>query len=150
MKKIVLLAVLISTIAFGNDIQIPENVSSAFTKEFPGVADVNWKMEFDKYQAEFTHKNKSMIALFNHQGECVETGTYINKNELPEKTLEEIDWYYKNPQIISTRKAKDLQSTNFYRVTVETEEAFYFLKVDEEGDIIDTSVRYFSQNTGSK
>jgi hypothetical protein len=150
MKKIVLLAVLISTIAFGNDIQIPENVSSAFTKEFPGVANVNWKMEFDKYQAEFTQKNKTMTALFNTRGECIETATYIHQNELPDKTLEEIDWYYKNAQIISSRKAKNIQSNCYYRVIVETEEAFYFLKVDEEGDIIDTSVRYLSENAGRK
>ena len=150
MKKLVLLAVLVSTFAFGNDVTIPENVSSAFEQKFPKVEDVNWKKEFNNYQVEFTQKNIPMTALFNSEGECVETATYIQKDELPEKTLDEIDGYYNNGLIISSRKAKDFNSTNFYRVTVETGEAFFFLKVDEEGDIIDTSVRYLSQKTDKK
>jgi hypothetical protein len=150
MKKIVLLAALVSTFAFGNNVPVPENITSAFVEKFPKAEVVNWVKEFDKYQVEFTQKNIPMTALFNKEGECVETATYIKKNELPEKTLEEIDWYYDNALIVSSKKAKDHKSTNFYRVTVETGEAFFFLKVDEEGDIIDTSVRYFSQNTEKK
>lgn len=150
MKKLVLLTVLISTFAFGNDVTVPDNVSSAFNKKYPKAEDVNWSKEFNNYQVEFTHKNTPMTALFNMEGDCVETATYIQKDELPEKTLEEIDWYYTNALIISSRKAKDYKSANFYRVTVETGDAFFFLKVDEEGDIIDTSVRYLSENTEKK
>jgi len=150
MKKIVLLAVFISTVAFSNNVQIPDHVSTAFTSKFPGVEDVNWKREFNMFRAEFTQKNKTMTALFSTDGKWVETATYIQENQLPEKTLEEIDWYYDNALIISSRKAKDYKSTNFYRVTVETGEAFYFLKIDEEGDIIDTSVQYLTQKTSKK
>ena len=150
MKKIVLLAVLISTVAFGNNIPIPDHVTSAFIEKFPGVDNVTWEKEFNNYRAEFTQKNRTMTALFTDDGRWIETATYINETDLPEKTIDEIDWYYKNGLIISSRKGKDYKSTNFYRVTVETGEAFYFLKVDEEGDIIDTSVRYLSQKTDKK
>ncbi|MGD2035259.1 MAG: hypothetical protein PVF73_09405 [Bacteroidales bacterium] len=150
MKKIVLLAALISTVAFGNNADIPEVIASAFSSEFPAAEDVNWKKEFSLYKADFILKNKPMTALFNHAGECVETATYIDEKELPQKALKEIDWYYNNWQIVSSRKARDSNSDHFYRVTVETGEAFYFLKVDEEGDIIDTSVRHLSQKTDKK
>ncbi len=150
MKKLLLLAVLVSTFAFGNNVQIPDNVSSAFDQKFPKAEVINWKKEFNNYQVEFTQNNIAMTALFTHEGECVETATYIKKDDLPENTLEEIDVHYVNGMIISSRKAKDQNSTNFYRVTVETGDAFFFLKVDEEGDIIDTSVRYLAQNTAGK
>lgn len=151
MKKIVLLlTVMISVLAFGNNIEIPDNVSSAFTKKFPGAENVNWEIEFNNFKVEFTRNNKTMTALFSDEGKWVETATYINEDDLPENTLEEINWYYKNGLIISSRKAKDYKSNDFYRVTVESGDAFYFLKVDEEGDIIDTSVRYLSQKTDNK
>lgn len=150
MKKLLFLAVLVSTFAFGNDVQVPDIVSSAFAQQFPQAEVINWKMDFNNYHVEFIQNSIAMTALFDQEGECVETATYIKKNDLPENTLEEIDLHYVNGMIISSRKAKDHESTNFYRVTVETGEAFFFLKVDEEGDIIDTSVRYLTQNTARK
>ena len=150
MKKLLLFAALVSTFAFGNDVKVPDDVSSAFAKKFPNAEVIKWEKQFNHYQVEFTQNNVAMTALFNDEGECVETATYIKKDDLPENTLEEIDMHYVNGMIISSRKAKDSKSTNFYRVTVETGEAFFFLKVDEEGDIIDTSVRYLTQNTTGK
>ena len=150
MKKLLLFAALVSTFAFGNDVSVPDDVSSAFTQKFPKAEVIKWEKHFNNYQVEFTQNNVAMTALFNDEGECVETATYIKKDDLPENTLEEIDMHYVNGMIISSRKAKDSKSTNFYRVTVETGEAFFFLKVDEEGDIIDTSVRYLTQNIAIK
>ncbi len=140
-----MIAAMISAVAFGNNTKVPDNVSTAFSNKFPGAEDVNWKKEFNKFEVEFTQKNETIIALFSKDGSWIETATYIDVEDLPAKTIKEIELYYEKGFISSIRKAVDFRKNNFYRVTVETGEAFYFLKVDEEGDIIDTSVRYKSQ-----
>lgn len=62
---------------------VPESVKSAFTSQFPGASDVDWKMKNGNYKVDFDMNGADHMAEMTQSGELVSKGMEIKKDELP-------------------------------------------------------------------
>ena len=65
------------------DNDVPQAVKSAFTSQFPGASDVDWKMKNGNYKAKFDMNGTDHMAEMTQSGELVCKGVEIKKDELP-------------------------------------------------------------------
>jgi hypothetical protein len=85
MKKFIMMMVCLAAINLSCfAIPVPKAVTDAFTKKFPGAANVKWGKESTKeYEAEFKLNGKKLSANFLDNGNWTETEAMIAVAELP-------------------------------------------------------------------
>lgn len=66
-----------------SDKEVPQAVKEAFAKKFPGAKVEHWQKENVNYEAEFDFEKAEMSANFDEKGNCLETETEIQTNDLP-------------------------------------------------------------------
>lgn len=86
--------------------EVPKVVKEAFQKEYPNTK-VNWDIETDGFEAEFTMNGKDASANYDKKGHKVATEIEIKENELPAKALTYIAMTYPNKKIKETAKITD-------------------------------------------
>ncbi len=87
MKKLMILMVFISTMAFtacGQKEHVPANVKTAFSQKFPNAKKVSWDKEnAHEWEAEFKMNDKAYSANFATDGTWKETEYRVKSSELP-------------------------------------------------------------------
>ncbi|MBG6062301.1 Putative beta-lactamase-inhibitor-like, PepSY-like [Flavobacterium micromati] len=86
--------------------EVPKFVKEAFQKEYPNTK-VNWDIETDGFEAEFTMNGKDASANYDKKGHKVATEIEIKENELPAKASTYIAMTYPNKKIKETAKITD-------------------------------------------
>ncbi|HEY9002922.1 MAG TPA: hypothetical protein VIM89_16325 [Mucilaginibacter sp.] len=76
-----------STMAFAQNVTVPQNVRTAFSQKFPQVQLKNWKMENGQYVASFVMDKRDCEATYAKDGDWVSTLTiyrHVFKHLTPE------------------------------------------------------------------
>jgi len=132
--------------AYGQYLDVPQKVKDALNKKFPGAEEVSWIKKMNNYEAEFFFNDDLEAALFNEHGEWLETSTFISEDELPEKAIIDINELYEGGFINEATQVLDNKDIIYYRVSVYTDQATYYLKINNNGEIIDTLKEINSDN----
>ena len=116
MKNLLLLLILIAffnLIAIGQkNKDVPANVKTAFSKEFPEASKVKWSKESDKeWEAEFNIDGKEYSAIFDNSGAWMETEYESSLSEIPAVVKSSLDkdfvgFQIKECEISVTREGK--------------------------------------------
>lgn len=77
---------------------VPEIVKNSFSNQFPGIK-VSWENEGGNYEAGFVQNKVTMSAVFNEQGQLLETEKEIPVSALPAEIRSYVDIHYKGSVI---------------------------------------------------
>lgn len=127
MKKLIILAMAFSTIAFTacqQKTEVPAKVKNAFEQKISNAKDVEW--EYDKedkfWEVEYEIGKDEFTSAFDENGKWIETEKEIEISELPEAVKTTLNTDYSD---------YDVEEVEF----VETPEGkFYEVKVELEND----------------
>ncbi len=139
MIKICFLFIFLSVLtAYGQNTDIPEKVKDALNKKYPEAEEVSWIKKADNYEAEFFYDDELKAALFDANGQWLETSTFISEDELPGEAIYDIDETYEEGFINEAMQVTDNSGVIYYKVSVYTDKATFYLKINSEGEIIET------------
>ncbi len=142
MKKIILSLSVMMTVAatavFANeDPGVGEDVLTSFEKEFAGAQSVEWKTEADYFKATFILGDHRTIAYFNQDGELEGSIRSIFYTQLPLAVLTAVNKKYAGAEVLDVNEVNNNSGT-FYRITLESGEKKYRMRVDAAGNITST------------
>lgn len=141
MKKAILIFACIA--AFGtpsmaqinNEAQAPEIVLAAFAEKFADVKTVKWEQESQTlWEAEFKMKGADYTAIFDYNGQWLETEHNIKKSEIPENLKAAISKDYAGYKIEKAEMVESPAGTG-YEIELEKGEEEVTLMVDTKGVI---------------
>jgi hypothetical protein len=129
MKKQILLVLLVlfSTAVLAQEaskekenknVKVPEAVSQAFNKDFPGIKNVNWSSEDNEFEAEFKLNGAEASANYDKTGHRTETEIGINGKDLPADAMNYITKNYAAYKISEVNKVTDSKNILSYEVIV--------------------------------
>lgn len=113
MKKFlfVALAVILTTSSFGQKTSkdnIPQVVKDSFKKSFPTVQNEKWEKENQNFEAEFYLNKQEMSALFDPEGNLIETEVEITIGDLPETIVNYVSKNLSGKKIKEASKITDV------------------------------------------
>jgi hypothetical protein len=136
MKKIALIAsLLISTLAFGQEVDLPDAVIKAFEEKFSDAENVTWKLVKTNYQATFEEIEITM-ALFSPEGEWLKTVMIISEDDLPVMAIEHIEDNYEDAEINQVQMIKNNKEEITYLVVLMVDDEKVKIKFNKEGVVI--------------
>ena len=139
MKKLILFILLLFVLtAYGQQFDVPQEVRIAFSKRFPEAKDISWIKKSENFEAEFFYKDDLKAALYDANGVWLQTSTAVSEEEIPEKALNEINKEYEDGFINDAAVVTDNNNNTYYNVSVYTDQAAYYLKINDKGDILET------------
>lgn len=137
MKKIVFIAsLLLSTVAFGQNIEVPDAVIAAFEEKFPDAEEVKWKKLKTNYQATFEDIETTM-AQFTPEGKWVKTAVIVTEDELPVIAAEHIEENFENAEITQVQMVENSKEEITYLVVMVVGDEKIKIKFDDEGVVIE-------------
>lgn len=119
---------------------VPENVEKAFQSRFPQAEEVEWMEGEAGYEAIFLLGDYSKSAIFNENGEWLETNTFLNEDQVPAeiiqalKTLYSGDTYTYNNFILTESNREEPT----YQLSVDSEEKSISLVMDAKGNVLES------------
>lgn len=130
MKKLVLLWILISLQVWGrnqiNELDLPQNVSKNFRKQYPSAMNVVWEKVDNEYEASYTDNGKTFWVHFDETGAVTRLDKEIEATELPNIHVQKIRELYANDFRIMQVVLRDYTSRRAtYWVTVKHSSLFY-------------------------
>jgi len=78
--------------------KVPSAVKGSFTKDFPGIT-AKWEKEKANYEAGFKQNGKAMSAVYNTNGNKIETEMEIETSALPAAVTTYVAQNYKGGKI---------------------------------------------------
>ncbi|MES2382006.1 MAG: PepSY-like domain-containing protein [Bacteroidota bacterium] len=142
MKKttIMIAAVLFSTLTFAQETHekdipakgVPAKVKEALQKQFPNAKEVKWEKENDKYEAAFDLNKADYSALFDVDGNLIETEVEIKLSELPNGVLAYIKTKYTGQKVKEAAKITDAKGTVTYEAEIKGKDLLF----DSNGQFI--------------
>ena len=114
------------------EVEVPQIVRDAFSKEYPQVVKVIWDRENENYEASFDLNKVDHSVLIDQEGKVVETEIEIEESELPVRILKYIDMHYPRKRLKEAAKITDAKGN----VTYEAEVKGVDLLFDSIGDFI--------------
>ena len=108
------------------------NVAANFSKLYSSAQSPLWFKNSKTLDVYFKNGNGSVFAAFSFNGDFKFAITDLNKNGLPPKMAEQIQYTYPSYsiEIVKEIKTKDI---TVYRVTLENSKGFITIQADEEG-----------------
>ena len=79
--------------------KVPSAVKGSFTKDFPGIT-AKWEKEKANYEAGFKQNGKAMSAVYNTNGNKIETEMEIETSALPAAVTTYVAQNYKGGKIL--------------------------------------------------
>ena len=102
---------------------IPLNVKNAFAKQFPSVKNVKWNKEDSNFEASFDLNGLDNSALFNLDGNILETETEIK--DLPKDILAAVKAKYPNQKVLEIAKITNSKSVVTYEVEIKGKDLIF-------------------------
>lgn len=126
-----------ATSAYANEENdVNEKVKQSFKKEFAGAQLVQWSEHGDYVRATFILAGSRAVAYFNKGGELEGSIRTIFFNQLPLAVITAVEKKFEEPITIDVSEITNGNGTN-YRLTLESKEKKYRVKVDASGNITD-------------
>ncbi len=117
-----------------NASNVPANAKSNFEKDFPGV-NAKWDKEDSNFEASFKQNNNTMSALYDANGNKLETEQDIDASALPQNIKDYVSQSYKGEKI---KEATIITKANG-EINYEAEVKEKDLLFTKEGQFIKTS-----------
>lgn len=141
MKTMKNILVLIIALGLSNSIfaqkisekEVPAAVKSIFKTHFPGVSKVKWEKEKEHFEAEFEQNKTETSALFDGNGNWLETEVEITVNQLPAAASDYIKTNYKGQKIKEAARITDASGAVTYEVEIKGKELIF----DKNGTFIE-------------
>lgn len=130
MKKLLLpvcVVLLITTNVIAQKLEVskvPTAVKDSFAKKFPG-ADAKWEKEAEKFEAGFKNNGSSMSALFESNGNMLESEVDIKVSQLPASVLQYVKEHYKGKTIKEGAKITKANGTVNYEAEVDGKDVIF-------------------------
>jgi len=103
MKKLAIVLALVPALAFAQAKNVPENVKTAFTKDFPKAEKAKWEVEDGEYEVEYKVGKQEYCSKYSVAGTLLET-------EMELKGIEAL------PKAVQATLKKDFQAYKFKEV----------------------------------
>jgi hypothetical protein len=142
MKKLIVLlsaCLLFSLLGFTQTItpdKVPSAVKDAFTKKFPVVTGVDYKMEKNDYKIIFKEKGVGMSANFNSKGEWLGTKTIMIESDLPKDVLTSAATNFVGFVMTEITKVEGPNDVLNYEMKLKKNKESYEVKFSPKGEIL--------------
>jgi uncharacterized glyoxalase superfamily metalloenzyme YdcJ len=137
MRKLVfVVSLLISTLAFGQDIEVPDLVISTFEERFPDAEQVKWEKLKTNFQATFEDIETTM-AQFTPEGKWVKTAVIVTEDELPVIAAEHIEENFEDAEITQVQMVENSKEEITYLVVMVVGDKKIKIKFNDEGVVIE-------------
>jgi hypothetical protein len=122
----------------GKELVVPTAVKTAFTKLFAKATDAEWGLEkANEYEVEFVLDKKEMAALFDPNGNLIETETPVLASELPQAVKDSLAKEFPGYMFSETEKT-DAKGVVSYEMEVVKAATIAF---DAKGKLIKNEVK---------
>ncbi len=112
--------------------KIPEKVKTAFTKQFNGAVASKWDKEDSNYEVDFEMNGKKMSALFEANGNLLESEVAITEAELPTAATDYLKANFKGKKVKEYAKITKRDGTVVYEAEVKGKDVLF----DADGKIL--------------
>ncbi|NOY36082.1 MAG: hypothetical protein GXO83_00735 [Chlorobi bacterium] len=117
----------------GEELQVPEAVTTAFRAKFANAGETEWGMEEDSsYEAEFKLNDKEMSASFDKAGTWLETEYCIADSLLPAAIVDSVKILF-DSAVIKKAEVSETPQGKFYELELKTGEKETEAVFDENG-----------------
>ncbi len=101
-----------------NEPKIPAKVREAFSKQYPNVKNEKWEKDGVNYEAEFQANKIENSAIYDSEGNFVESSTEIKESELPKGVTDYISNNLSGKKIKESAKITDASGRISYMAEV--------------------------------
>ncbi len=118
--------------------EIPGAVSQAFDAKYPDIETIEWEIEGDIYEAEYTQDGIKKEAEFDKDGNLVATEYEIKIEELPDVIMEKLKTEYGDYEIEEAEFVNSTEHGELYEVELEMDDKEIDVYFDKTGNVIKT------------
>jgi hypothetical protein len=130
MKKLIYLAVLLTGLsAAATPPEISEKVLKAFKETFGTPENVTWKEMDNSVQANFKLSEVQVRAIYDNEGNLLETVRYYGEQTLPPNILSKLKKKYSGKEVFGVTEISSDQDLA-YHITLKDEKNWYTIKSD--------------------
>ena len=139
MKKLIYLAVLLTGLsaAAATPPEISEKVLKVFKETFANAENVTWKETATSYQANFKLSEIQIRAMYDHDGNLLETVRYYGEQSLPPNILARVKKKYAGKEIFGVTEISSDNDLS-YHITLKDEKHWYTVKSDPYANLQQT------------
>ncbi len=137
MKTLIIIVALTVAFSFSSchHEQAPEKIKAAFDQKYPDAEDVEWEMENGKWEAEFEVDEKEMEALFDQNGNWLETETEMEDEDLPATVNETLKSQFKDYEVEEVEYLESPDATG-YEIELEGDNGDIEVLIGKDGSVL--------------
>ena len=113
----------------------PQIIASKFKNLYPNASAIQWEIEKENFEAEFTVAGKEIEALFSPSGELISEDKEIVVEELPGKVMSTYKKNYSAFKITQAYSLKSTESVQYKLIAASSHERIH-LWIDDSGSIV--------------
>jgi hypothetical protein len=131
MKKLIYLAIVFAgfSASAANPPEINEKVLKAFKETFIDAENVTWQEMDNSYRANFKLSEIQVRAMYDDEGNLLETIRYYGEKNLPANILAKIKKNYAGKEVFGVTEISSNEEVSYY-VTLRDEKNWYQVKAD--------------------
>ncbi|HEX6193376.1 MAG TPA: hypothetical protein VFZ42_13470 [Chitinophagaceae bacterium] len=139
MKQLIYLAVLLTglTAAAATPPEVNEKVLKAFKETFTGAENVTWKELDNSSQANFKLGEIQVRAMYDNEGNLLETVRYYGERNLPPNILAKLRKKYSGKEVFGVTEISSDNEMSFH-ITLKDEKSWYVVKADPYANLQQT------------
>jgi hypothetical protein len=139
MKKIMYLALLLTGLSAtaATPPEISEKVLKAFHQTFTGAEDVTWNETETNCQASFKISEVQVRALYDNEGNLLETVRYYGEKNLPLNVLTKLKRRYAGKEVFGVTEISS-ENDIAYHIVLKDDKNWYKVKADPYGNLQQT------------
>ncbi|HEX5654838.1 MAG TPA: hypothetical protein VFX58_17300 [Chitinophagaceae bacterium] len=139
MKKFIYLAVLLTSLSAAATAppEISEKVLKAFKETFANAKDVTWKELDNSCQANFKLSEIQVRAMYDNEGNLLETVRYYGEQNLPPNILAKLKKKYAGKEVFGITEISSESEMSFH-ITLKDEKNWYVVKADPYANLQQT------------
>lgn len=104
---------------------VPSAVKEAFLKQYPNATEVSWEKENNNYEVNFDLKETDHSALFDVNGNLLESEEDIAVSQLPAGVMEYIKTNYGGKKVKEAERVTNADGTVTYEVEVKGKDLIF-------------------------
>ncbi len=120
-----------------DEIEIPEDIKTAFKDRYKGAKKVEWVIKEDRYKVNFEYKGQEMFTYLDRHGLWIKSFTRLAQEDLPDAVTTFLQSEY--PDYSLTKfYLKDTPDGQSYTVAAKGKNEYVWLEFDEKGQLLNS------------
>jgi uncharacterized cupredoxin-like copper-binding protein len=138
LKNLAAIFLALSFVVFSQKVEVPKDVTNAFSKLYPNVSTVKWDKEGkNEFEAAFKENGKETTVTFESNGKVVEIEMSITEKELPEGIESYIAKNYAGFKITESAKITDSKGVVTFEAEITKGKLKHDLMFDNSGKFLE-------------